>query len=98
MVSHVLSMREKLRKMSELACENLAAAQSRQESWYDKTARRRSFKPDVKVLVLLPTTSNKLLAEWQGPYRVVKHSGKVDYVVNTHDRRQKQRVFHINML
>ena len=97
-VSHVLHMRERLSKMAELARENLGAAQSRQKKWYDQTARERSFQPDDKVLVLLPTTSNKLLAEWQGPYRVVRKMGKVDYLVDTHDKRQKQRIFHINML
>ncbi len=41
------------------------------------------LEPGEQVLVLLPTESNKLLDQWQGPYRVVKKIGKVDYL---HDR------------
>ena len=31
------------------------------------------------MLVLLPTTTNKLTAQWQGPYRVLRQVGKVTY-------------------
>ena len=97
-VSHVLSMRKRLEKMSELARENLATAQARQKTWYDKNSRIREFAIGDQVLVLLPTSTNKLLAEWQGPYKVVKRMGEVDYQIEMHDRRKKLRVFHVNML
>lgn len=35
-----------------------------------------------KVLVLLPTASNKLLIQWKGPYTIVKRVGKVDYKID----------------
>lgn len=58
--------------------------------------------PDYKsgdpVLVMLPTSSNKLLAQWQGPYQVVERMGKMTYLVDMHDRRKRRRVFHSNML
>ena len=50
------------------------------------------------MLVLLPTTPSKLTAQWQGPYEVIKAVGKVNYLIRTHDRRKKQKVFHVNML
>ena len=56
------------------------------------------MEPGEQVLILLPTESNKLLAQWQGPYRVVRKIGKVDYLINLHDRRKKRRIYHINML
>jgi len=37
--------------------------------------------------VLLPTSSNKLLAQWQGPYRILRRVGKVDYEVLIPDKR-----------
>ena len=40
------------------------------------------------MLVLLPTSTNKLLAEWQGPYKVVKRMGEVDYQIEMHDRME----------
>ena len=50
------------------------------------------------MLVLLPTMENKLTAQWQGPYKVLKLIGKVNYCVDMHDRRKRRRVFHVNML
>ena len=97
-VSHVLSMREKLAKMTELVQENLSNAQEIQKRWYDRNAREREFQPDDQVLILLPTTTNKLTAQWQGPYKVIKKVGKVDYQIRLHDRRKKNRTFHANML
>ena len=49
-------------------------------------------------MVLLPTATSKLLAQWQGPYQVVKRMGKVTYMVDMHDHRKRRRVFHVNML
>ena len=97
-ISYVLSTRERLREMSELVQENLSSSQSRQKSWFDKGARLREFKPGDSVLVLLPTSSNRLLAQWQGPYQVVQRMGKVNYLIDMQDRRKRKRVFHVNML
>ena len=63
-VSHVLMMRERLAQMSELVQENMKRAQQKQKAWYDRNAREREFQPSDKVLVLLPTTTNKLLVQW----------------------------------
>ena len=68
-VSHVLSVREKLSKMVR---KNLSQAQGKQKRWYDMNSREREFNPGDQALVLLPTDSNKLLAQWQGPYKIVK--------------------------
>ena len=81
--------------MTELVHKNLSKAQEKQKTWYDKKARVREFEPGDPVLVLLPTSSSKLLAQWQGPYQVVKRVGKVNYL---YDHRKRKRVFHINML
>ena len=62
-VSHILSICDKLAKMTELVKNNLSNAQERQRKWYDRNARTREFKPGQQVLVLLPTSSSKLLAQ-----------------------------------
>ena len=74
-VSYIMLMRE---RMSEEAQVNQQATSEHQKTWYDRGARDRSFKPGE---VLLPTTTSKLTAQWQGPYRVVKAVGKVNYLV-----------------
>eukprot|EP00731_Ephydatia_muelleri_P017890 Em0010g988a len=49
-VSYVLSVQERLAKMTELVKENLAQAQVEQKQWYDQNAREREFKDgDQKV-------------------------------------------------
>ena len=97
-VSHVLSVRDKLDKMSKIVQQNLSTSQRTQKRWYDQNAREREFQLNETVLVLLPTVNNKLLAQWQGPYQIVKRIGKVNYLIDMHDRRKRQRVFHVNML
>ena len=97
-VSYVIATQEKLKAMADLVQENVAKAQDRQKQWYDRRARMRQFEAGDPVLVLLPTAASKLLAQWQGPYQVVKRLGKVSYLVDMHDKRKRRRVFHVNML
>ena len=97
-VSHILLTRERLRSMSELVQQNLSRAQDKQKRWYDQTTHDRELHPGDQVLVLLLTSTNKLLAQWQGPYQGLQKVGKVNYMVDMHDRRKGKRIFHINML
>ena len=97
-VSYVLAVRERLARMTKLVQENLARAQKQQKSWYDRNARSRAFEPGDQVLVLLPTATSKLFAQWQGPYKVTRRVGKVNYEVDMSDRRKRRRIFHINLL
>ena len=76
-MSYVLLTQEKLMEMTELVQQNFARAQEHQKIWYDKNAQVHEFQPD-QILVLLPTATNKLYAQWQGPYELVKRIGKVD--------------------
>lgn len=46
------------------------------------------------MLLLLPT-SNKLLLQWKGPYRVLEKKGRMDYCT---DVEGQHKVFHANML
>ena len=78
-LSYVMLMRERLEKMASLVQTNMAKAQNQQKRWYDRTARKRVFQPGEQVLVLLPTSTSKLTAQWQGPYQVVKAMGRVNY-------------------
>lgn len=96
--AYVIKMRERLETMSALAQENLKEAQQHQKTWYDQKAKERVFSPGQKVLLLLPTSENKLLAKWHGPYEVTKKVGKVTYELFMPDRQKKHQVFHVNLL
>lgn len=97
-LSYVIQMRERLEKMSELAQSHMVEAQQQQKSWYDKSARQRAFEPGQKVLVLLPSDNNKLLAKWQGPFEVMRKLGPTTYEVSTPGQLRSSKVLHINLL
>ena len=69
-ISYVLLMHERLSKLKDLVTTNLQQAQHTQKTWYDKHARSRQLHAGDQVLVLLPTSTNKFLVKWQGPYTV----------------------------
>ena len=97
-VSYILSVQEKLAKMSELVGENATRAKAQQKKWYDQNARSREFQPGEQILVLLPTSTSKLLAQWQGSYPIVRRIGAVNYEVDMVGQRKRRRIFHVNML
>ena len=49
------------------------------KKYYNRKSRRRNLKVGSKVLVLLPTKTNKLLMSWKGPYEVVEKLSVLDY-------------------
>eukprot|EP00731_Ephydatia_muelleri_P030199 Em0021g722a len=97
-VSYVLGVQDKLETMSEMVKDNLERAQQKQKLWYDQNARQRELKPGDLVLVLLPTSASSLTAHWKGPYPVLHRASSINYVVDMHDTRKRERTFHINML
>ncbi|GFO27346.1 gypsy retrotransposon integrase-like protein 1 [Plakobranchus ocellatus] len=62
---YVLNLLERLDDTLKIAREELENAHGRQKCYYDRTAKRRKFSVGEKVLVLLPTDSNKLLMQWK---------------------------------
>ena len=77
----VIELRERLEQTCQLA--------------RDKRARSRKFDVGDKVLLLLPTESNKLLLLWKGPYEVVDIVNRMDYKV---DVNGVVGTYHANML
>ncbi|XP_033730041.1 uncharacterized protein LOC117319318 [Pecten maximus] len=91
---YVLDLKEKLEETCQLARENLTRARRVQKKQYDRNARRKDLGEGDKVLVLLPTKSNKLELQWKGPFQVVKATN-LDYKI---DMGNKIKTFHANML
>ena len=96
-VSHILQMRERLQHTTALVHKNIGMAQRQQMQWYDQTARECTLDPGDQFLVLLPTSTLKLLAQWQGLYKVLQQVGLVNYLIEMTGRQKRQYVFHINM-
>jgi hypothetical protein len=93
--SYVMQMRDRIRDFMKLANKSEIESKLKEKTYYDRSCRKRNFKLGDKVLLLLPTSSNKLIAEWRGPFEVVRKINKVDYVIRIGER---ERTYHINML
>ncbi len=68
-VQYVLDLKAKLHTLGQLSWKK---AQECQQHLYNRGTRLRQFAPGDKVLVLLPSSSSKLLAKWQGPLVVTR--------------------------
>ena len=97
-IQYVLDLRAKLHTLGQLSRENLLQAQARQQRLYNRGAKLRQFTPGEKVLVLLPSSSSKLLTKWQGPFVVTQRVGDVDYEVVRSDRGGATQIHHLNLL
>ncbi|KAK3798815.1 hypothetical protein RRG08_005373 [Elysia crispata] len=87
---YVLDLRERLNNTVKLAKEQLESSQARLKKYFHKQTKARRFGPGNKVLVLLPTDTNKLLVQWKGPYM-----GSNDYKVEING---KKKTMHANLL
>ena len=50
------------------------------------------------MLVLLPTTMNRLKLRWTGPYKVTRRVSSVDYEVEMSGRRHEKKTYHVNLI
>jgi len=91
-------MRERLERYRDEAKVNLKQAQQNQKRWYDKKARLRQYQSGQKVLLLLPSSTNKLLAKWQGPYTISRKMGPLTYEVHHPDKGKERQTYHVNLL
>ena len=92
---YVLDLAERLEATCKVAREELTKAQEVQKSYFDRRAKLRVFNAGEKCLILLPTSYNKLLAQWKGPFTVKERVSPVNYLVDVNGRTKR---FHINML
>ena len=62
---YVLELRERLDNTMKIAQEELLKSQKKNKRLYDRGAKRREFQESDKVLLLLPTDTNKLLVQME---------------------------------
>ena len=78
----MIDLRERLEKTCKLAQDNVRMLDIKQNAFYDKRARSRKFDVGDKVLLLLPSESNKVLLQWNGPYEVLEVVNAMNYKIN----------------
>ncbi|KAJ1109967.1 hypothetical protein NDU88_007324 [Pleurodeles waltl] len=79
LLTYTKELIENLQSVWEKAHTTLREAQEKQKRGYDTRSVLRSLKIVDKALVLLPSSENKLLARWQGPYEVLEQINPTTY-------------------
>ncbi|KAL7854617.1 hypothetical protein SRHO_G00168070 [Serrasalmus rhombeus] len=97
-IEYVREMQQRIDTMAPIVHEHMEEAQRAQQRAYNPPAQPREFQPGDHVLVLVPTTTCKFLATWQGHYTVREKVGPVNYRLDQPGRRKSQQVYHINLL
>lgn len=92
---YLFDLKGKLGKTCQMAHENLKTDSTRYKKAYNRRAHDRQLKAREKFLVLLPTSNNKLLMQWKGPFVVTSNMGPMDY---RYDINGKLKPLYINML
>ncbi|XP_069993153.1 uncharacterized protein [Penaeus vannamei] len=72
---YVLDLRSRLEETARLAAEQAEISSRNYKAYYDLKAKPRKLNSGDDVLVLLPSSSNKLVMQWLGPYSVVECKG-----------------------
>ena len=78
---YVLDLRGRIEETCQLAQEEIAKIQKRNQTYYNRRAIERRLNIGDSVLLLLPTENNKLTLGWRGPYEVVEKVGEVDHKI-----------------
>ncbi|KAJ1118703.1 hypothetical protein NDU88_006891 [Pleurodeles waltl] len=76
----------------------LREAQNKQKRIYDAKSTLRSLRVRDKVLVLLPSCENKLIARWQGPYEGIEQINPTTYKLAITPGTVRELIYHINLL
>jgi len=78
---YISELQLKLYEARTLASECMAESQLKSQEYYNQHAKQKTFKVGDLVVVLLPTSSNKLVSRWTGPGTVVGQRSQNSYVV-----------------
>ena len=93
---YVPDLRERIEETCQLAQEEIAKVQKKNQTYYNRRARERRLNIGDSVLLLLPTENNKLTLGWRGPYEVVEKVRAVNYKIKV--TADKIKTYHVNML
>ncbi|KAJ1145155.1 hypothetical protein NDU88_011447 [Pleurodeles waltl] len=98
LLTYTRDLRENLNTVWEEAHTALLAAQQKQKQSYGTHTAVRTLAVGDKALVLLPTTDNKLLARWQGPFEVTAQINPTTYKLSMSQNGRREQIYHINLL
>ncbi|KAJ1173493.1 hypothetical protein NDU88_005325 [Pleurodeles waltl] len=79
LLMYTKELRENLQSVWDRAHDNLREAQEKQKKHHYTRSVLRTLSVRDKALILLPSSENKLLARWQGPYEVIERINPTTY-------------------
>jgi hypothetical protein len=71
-IDYVVKIRNYLADVTTIVQENLTTRKRKIKEWYGRNSVHCEFGAGDEVLVLLPSDTSKMKAQWKGPYRVVQ--------------------------
>ena len=89
-------MKENLEKALVYANEHSKEKQLQYTNQYNKKAKHKAFEPGENVIVLYPTSSNKLTSRWHGPCTILEKRSKYSYLVDMGNECHK--IIHANKI
>ena len=92
--AYVFDLQNKIRDTCQIAMSESQKQSAKNKKIFDRKAKQRSFQTGEEVLVLLPSSTNKLLSQWKGPYKVLQNKHP-DYIIRM---GTSEKLFHANML
>ena len=92
---YVVDLRNRLDATLQLAHEELQRSAEHYAFHYNRRSKKRKLEVGDKVLLLLPSDSNKLLLQWKGPFQVTGKVGTDDYRI---EMSGGTKTFHANLL
>ncbi|XP_069100681.1 uncharacterized protein [Pleurodeles waltl] len=98
LLTYTWELRENLHTVWEEAHATLQEAQNKQKQSYDTRSAVRTLAIGDKALVLLPSSENKLLAKWQGPFEVIAQINPTTYKLAIPQGNGREQIYHINLL
>ncbi|GFO08717.1 reverse transcriptase [Plakobranchus ocellatus] len=92
---YVIDLHNRIRKGWRLAHDSVRDTVDESRLRHEPKSKLKHFVQGDEVLVLLPTSDNKLVMSFNGSYRVIEKRTSVVYLVDLGDRKC---TFHVNLL
>ncbi|XP_078515987.1 uncharacterized protein LOC144781172 [Lissotriton helveticus] len=95
---YVDNLKTHLSVLRDIVRQNLENAQDKQKGQYDKGTKPRVFDIGDWVLLMMPSSDQKLLGQWQGPYAILRQVTPVTYEIELDPTRGTTQIYHVNLL
>ncbi len=94
----VTKMAERLESVRDSAALRMAKGKESRLQYVNKGTKLREFKVGDLVLYRVPGMTCKLSDSWQGPYKVLRKMGVVNYRIGRVENEKHSKVVHVNCI